>query len=116
MGSLPPGRKVQLMAELHARLACLAAAAVADVARAVRRRVLDSQHLGPARAQVPARERHGRGVVLLEENALAGNPVPALLVVIAAFATCGIEYFIGGSVASSVYGLYRATVDGEHMG
>jgi hypothetical protein len=42
---------------------------------------------------------------------MSGNPLPPLLVVIAALDSCGIDYFIGGSLASSIHGLYRATAD-----
>ena len=40
-----------------------------------------------------------------------GDPIRAIMAAVHALDTCGIAYFIGGSVASGIYGLYRATAD-----
>jgi hypothetical protein len=41
------------------------------------------------------------------------EPIPALVLVIDALEALGVPYFIGGSVASAIYGVLRTTVDAD---
>ena len=45
------------------------------------------------------------------EAPLDPGPVPALRRIVSAFETLGIDYYIGGSIASSVHGVFRQTAD-----
>lgn len=44
---------------------------------------------------------------------MAGDPVPVIMAVISALDSLGVPYYLGGSFASGVHGVYRATADAD---
>lgn len=45
------------------------------------------------------------------KNAILNEPIEVTLKVIKVFESLGIDYLVGGSLASAVYGIIRATMD-----
>jgi len=72
------------------------------------RRQLAEQWLG---ATIATRV-YGREMVA-GENAMLGNSTPVLLLVIEQLEKLGVPYLLGGSMASSVHGMLRATLDAD---
>jgi hypothetical protein len=117
MARLPAWRKLQLIAGMNAMLSTLAISGLKDHypdanVREIRR-FLDEQRLGAVAARQLRTARAGRPGVYEEGAYVTANPIPVMLMVIAALEHLGVPYYIGGSLASGVHGTYRATADAD---
>ncbi len=118
VGRMPAWRKLELIAGMNMLLTSAVMQGIEAQqpgldARA-RRFQLDEIRLGADLARTLDWLRRDRSNTISREgmNHMADNPVGAAPVaVIAALEELGIPYYIGGSIASGVHGMYRATAD-----
>jgi len=115
---LPAWRKLELIAGMNALLTSVVMqgvrAQLPDADERAWRLRLDEIRLGPDLARTLDWLRQHRPDRIFGEDIghMADNPVGlAPVAVIAALEGLGIPYYIGGSIASGVHGVYRATAD-----
>lgn len=113
MARLPAWRKVALIAGMNAMLSGLAIGGLRTGHPGIAGNALwyrlDEHRLGVEAARQLERAREAGRIIPEEAVYVAGNPLPTILAVIAALDSLGIPYLIGGSLASGIYGTYRAT-------
>jgi len=120
MARLPAWRKIELIGGMNGMISGLAIDGIRSRhprvgAREVRY-LLDEQRLGaPAARQLrAAREGKHDEYDEYEEGAyVAVDPVPVTLLAVAALDCLAIPYYLAGSIASGVHGVYRATADAD---
>ncbi len=117
MARLPAWRKLQLIAGINTLLSTLAVEGIAERcpdanADEVWFR-LDARRVGAVVARQLGMARVGRAEAYKEGMYVTADPIPVMMMVIAALERLGVPYYIGGSLASSVHGTYRATADAD---
>ncbi len=118
VGRMPAWRKLELIAGMNMLLTSVVMQGIEarqpDLDARARRLRLDEVRLGPDLARTLDWLRQGRLDTISRRGMghMADNPIgSAPVAVIAALEGLGIPYYIGGSIASGVHGMYRATAD-----
>ncbi len=118
VGRMPAWRKLELIAGMNMLLTSAVMQGIEarqpGVDAHARRLRLDEVRLGLGLARTLDWLRRDRPDILSGEDIghMADNPVGlAPIAVIAALEGLGIPYYVGGSIASGVHGMYRATAD-----
>ena len=117
MARLPAWRKLQLIAGVNTLLSTLAAEGIAERcpdanADEVWFR-LHARRVGAVAVRQLGMARAGRAEAYKEGMYVTADPIPVMMMVIAALERLGVPYYIGGSLASGVHGTYRATADAD---
>jgi hypothetical protein len=117
MARLPAWRKLALIAGMNALLSGLAAGRLKREQATMHDesvwRCLDERRLGTVLARRAALARADRGLAPDGVAYMAADPLPTILAVVAALDRLGVPYFLTGSIASGIYGAYRATADAD---
>lgn len=117
MARLPAWRKLALIAGMNAMLSGLVVSGLkqrqADASDGAVWSYLDERRWGPVLARRAEAARTARALVPDGDAYMAGDPIPTTLAVIAALDRLNVPYFITGSIAGGIHGVYRATADAD---
>lgn len=115
LAALPAWRKLELIGQLNDLLTTLTLNGLKGTDRGsgddeLRHR-LDELRLGAALAHRLKKARQHRGLQPLGARVMASDPTAVIAEVVGALDRLGVPYYIGGSIAGGIHGVYRATAD-----
>lgn len=114
---LPAWRKVALIAGMNRILSGLAVSGLKkmrpDAGDDALWSYLDERRLGAMLARRADIARKRSGIVPDGGAYVAGDPIPTTLAVVDPLDRLGVPYFISGSIAGGIHGIYRATADAD---
>lgn len=115
LAHLPAWRKVELIGRMNDLLSALYVNGLKETDRGAGEGKLcyrlDELRLGADLARTLREARQSRGLPPVGVEAMASHPAAVISAVIEALDRLGVPYYIGGSIAGGIHGVYRATAD-----